>query len=72
MKLIQTFLMVVTALVLISCSSPQERVYEAEEEIHRERLELIEKYQDCMKDSGGDKVKAGTCDHYLKAADALK
>ena len=72
MKLIQIFLMVVTALVLISCSSPQNRAYEAQEDIHKERLELIEKYQDCMKDSGGDKVKAGVCDQYLKAADALK
>lgn len=50
----------------------QERAYEAQERIAEQRLELVEKYQDCVKDAGGDQKKAVACESYLKAAEALK
>ena len=40
----------------------QERAYEAQERIAEQRLELIEKYQDCVKDAGGDQTKAIACE----------
>ena len=50
----------------------QERAYEAQERIAEQRLELVEKYQDCVKDADGDQKKAVACESYLKAAEALK
>lgn len=62
----------VVGLMLGACASPQDKAYKAQENVHKERLELVEKYQKCLKDAGDDKAKAETCEQYLKAADALK
>lgn len=66
-------------LLLSACGSAerdaaraQERAYEAQERVAEERLDLVEKYQKCIKDAGSDQVKAAACDSYLKAAEALK
>jgi hypothetical protein len=65
--------------LLAACSSPQDRAaeaqegaYKAQEQVAKQRLELTEKYQKCIKDAGGDQQKAAACDSYLKAAEALK
>lgn len=65
--------------VLSACGSSdrqadraQERAYEAQERVAEERLSLVEKYQKCVKDAGGDQTKASACESYLKAAEALK
>ncbi len=65
--------------LLAACSNPQkdaakaqERSYEAQEEVTRERLELVEKYQQCVKNAAGDALKVEACDSYLRAAEALK
>jgi hypothetical protein len=50
----------------------QERAYEAQERVAEERLNLVGKYQKCVKDAGGDQAKASACESYLKAAEALK
>lgn len=50
----------------------QERAYEAQERIAEERLKLVDKYQDCVKDAGSDQAKVTACESYLKAADSLK
>ena len=68
----QLLLFPVVALVLMSCSSPQDRAYEAQENVHNERLALVEKYQNCLKEAGDDNMKVESCDQYLKAAEALK
>ncbi len=64
---------------LAACSSPQdraagaqERSYEAQEKVANERLELVDKYQKCVKAAAGDKLKSESCNSYLKAAEALK
>ncbi len=72
MKLIHIFFFFIVALALLSCVSPQDRAYEAQEGVHNERLELIEKYQECLKEAAGDNLKTEACDQYLKAAEALK
>ena len=72
MKTIHILLMAVISMALISCASSQDRAYEAQEGLHNKRLELIEKYQDCMEDAGGDNMKSEACDQYRKAAEALK
>ena len=65
--------------LLTACSSPeeraaeaQERSYGAQEEVALQRLELVEKYQVCVKDAAGNALKAEACDSYLRAAEALK
>ena len=74
---IVTFVTILGALG--ACSSPQDRAakaqqssYEAQEEAVRQRLELVEKYQDCVRDSAGDNLKIEACDSYPKAAEALR
>ena len=65
--------------VLAACSNPHEEAakaqqhsYEAQEEVAKERLALVEKYQVCVGEAGGDAAKLEACDSYLKAAEALK
>ncbi len=60
------------ALALSGCSSPQDKAYKAQENVHNERLALIDKYKACLDKAGDDKMKAEACDQYLKAAEALK
>jgi hypothetical protein len=72
MRLIHFFLMLIVALAFMSCSSPQDKAYKAQENVHNERLVLVEKYQQCLKEAGDDSVKTEACDQYLKAAEALK
>jgi uncharacterized protein YcfL len=72
MKLRLFLLLPIVALTLISCSSSQDKAYKAQESVHNERLELVEKYQKCLKDAGDDNMKIEACDQYLKAAEALK
>jgi uncharacterized lipoprotein YajG len=79
MKLLQVLVPVACLAVLAACSTPeeraakaQERTYNAQEDVARERLELVDKYQDCVKEAGADAAKAEACDSYLRAAEALK
>ena len=65
--------------LLAACSSPQDdaaeaqkSAFEAQEEVAKQRLELIEEYQACVGDSAGDNEKISACESYLKAAEALK
>jgi hypothetical protein len=65
--------------LLAACSSPQEDAakaqegaFEAQEEVARQRLELVEKYQACVEEAAGDNLKIEACDSYLRAAEALK
>jgi hypothetical protein len=64
---------------LAACSSPQDRAaraqeqsYEAQEKVARHRLELVDKYQECVKAATGNVEKVEACDSYLRAAEALK
>lgn len=72
MKLIHIFLLSLAAILLSACATPKERAYEAQEDVHNERLSLIEEYKDCLDDAGEDNAKAETCDSYLKVAEALQ
>jgi outer membrane biogenesis lipoprotein LolB len=64
--------------LLTACSSPQDKASEAQEDAYKaqenvadQRLELVNKYQTCVKDAGQDKQKIEACDSYLKEAQAL-
>ncbi len=74
---ILTFILIMG--LLAACSNPrkdaaraQERSYDAQEEVVRQRLDLVEKYQRCVASAAGDALKVESCDSYLRAAEALK
>ncbi len=76
---ISIFTSIIAVGLLAACSTPaddaakaQERAFEAQEKIARERLNLIEEFQDCVKKAEGDQLKISACDSYLDAAEALK
>ena len=72
MKPISVIAIPFVAMLFSSCSSPQDRAYEAQEQVHEQKLKLIDEYRECFKDAGDDRLKLQTRDQYLKAAEALK
>jgi hypothetical protein len=65
--------------LLAACSNPQkdaaraqERSYGAQEDVARQRLDLVDKYRGCVTSAAGDALKIEACDSYLRAAEALK
>jgi len=72
MKTLSIFMIVVLAGFTFGCASPQDRAYKAQEGVHKQRLKLVNDYQQCLKKAGSDKAAIEACDSYLKAAEALK
>ena len=79
MRVFKLLGMTMAVVLMAACSSPQERAaeaqadsYKAQESVAKERLNLVGKYQACVKDAGGNQQKAAACESYLKAAEALK
>ena len=79
MKRFQLFACIVLMGFLAACSSPEERAaaakarsFSAQEKAIKERLNLVEQYQKCVKAAAGDNQKVEACDSYLKAAQALR
>jgi uncharacterized protein YcfL len=72
MRYLQIFILFIVAFALTGCSSSQDKAYKAQEGVHKQRLELVEQYQECMKEAGDDTLKADSCEQYLKASEALK
>jgi len=71
MKYVHVFLFLLIG-GIVACATPQDKAYEAQEKVYKERLRLVEEYKKCMANAGQDKQKAEACDQYLKAAEALK
>jgi hypothetical protein len=72
MKLVKILLVVFVAGTIMACQSAQDKASKSEEAVNRERLELVDKYQKCIKKAEKDKEKEAECEQYLKAAEALK
>lgn len=79
MQYVKILACVAAVSALAACSSPeeraakaQERSYKAQEDVAKERLELVDKYQACVKEAAGNTQKVEACDSYLRAAEALK
>jgi len=69
-----TLLLLAAALAAPGCggaSRAQKRAYKAEEAVSKQRLQLIDNYQRCMRKAGGDPLKQDGCKTYLNAAEAL-
>ena len=72
MKLLKILLVVIVAGTIMACQSAQDKAAKSQEAVNRERLELVDKYQKCIKKAEKDKEKEAECEQYLKAAEALK
>ncbi len=72
MKSIYIFVLFFVISLALACSTPQDRAYKAQENVHKERLKLVDEYKKCLEKAGADKEKTEACDQYLKAAEALK
>jgi hypothetical protein len=59
-------------LLFSACSSSQDKAYKAQEKVSNERIELVNKYQECVKKATEEGTDKEVCETYLKAADALK
>jgi hypothetical protein len=72
MKLVKIVLVVFAAGMILACSSAEKKAYKSQTAVNEERIELTDKYQECMKKAGDDQAKQAQCEQYLKAAEALK
>ena len=70
--MLKILLVVIVAGTIMACQSAQDKAAKSQEEVNRERLELVDKYQECIKKAEKDKEKEAECEQYLKAAEALK
>ena len=78
-KFIISMLCVTALLATSACTGASQRkaarsetkANEAQEEVAKERLALIEEYKKCVADAGNDLLAVEACDVYLKSAEAL-
>ena len=80
----RTFVMPIAAILLVfgfavGCSTPEERAARAQERSYKahgavaeKRLQLVDQYQNCVKNAAGNKQMIEACDSYLRSAEALK
>ncbi len=67
------FLMFILAMSgLAGCTSGAERAAEADADFKEERLNFLRKYQECVDQHKGDTKMLQSCEHYLKAIEAMK
>lgn len=72
MKLVKILLVIIVVGTILACQSAQDRAAKSQDAVNKERLELVDKYKECMKKAENDEEKKSECEQYLKAADALK
>lgn len=74
MKLSKFLLLVCCGLILFvsACSSSQDKAYKAQGEVSKERIALVNQYQECVKKATEEGTDKEVCETYLKAAEALK
>ena len=66
------FVFVITLGFLTGCTTGAERAAEADADFKEERLKILRKYQECVDQHKGDAKMLESCEHYLKAIDAMK
>ena len=64
--------MLAIMVLVAGCGNAERKVNKSAAAVNKERLSLIEDYNKCIKKAGKDEAKAEACDHYRKAAEALK
>lgn len=72
MKMKLCFCIAAITIVIAGCGSAERKANKSIATINKERLELIEKYQDCVEKAGDDQAEAEACETYRKSAEALQ
>jgi len=72
MRILITAVFIVALSGLAACQSGAERAAEADADFKEERLKILQKYQECVDQAGGNEQKLKACEHYLKAIDSMK
>ena len=57
---------------LTGCTTGAERAAEADADFKEERLKILKKYQDCVDENQGNAKMLESCEHFLKAIEAMK
>ncbi|ADJ27791.1 hypothetical protein [Nitrosococcus watsonii] len=70
--LVMMLLSLGSTMLTTGCASSEDKAYKAQEAVYERRLELLDKYQQCLKEAGDDQAKRLVCEDYLKAVEALK
>jgi arginyl-tRNA--protein-N-Asp/Glu arginylyltransferase len=66
------FVLIITLSGLTGCTTGAERAAEADADFKEERLKILRKYQECVDQHKGNAKMLESCEHYLKAIDAMK
>jgi hypothetical protein len=66
------FVLIITLIGLTGCTTGAERAAEADADFKEERLKILRKYQKCVDQHKGNAKMLESCEHYLKAIDAMK
>jgi arginyl-tRNA--protein-N-Asp/Glu arginylyltransferase len=66
------FIFIFTISGLTGCMTGAERAAEADADFKEERLKILRKYQECVDQHKGNAKMLESCEHYLKAIDAMK
>ena len=66
------FIFIITFSGLTGCTTGAERAAEADADFKEERLKILRKYQECVDQHKGNAKMLESCEHYLKAIDAMK
>ena len=64
--------LLLSASLLISCSSPQDRAAAAEAEYTEEKTKTLKEYKECVDNADGDDQKLEKCELLLKAVSAAE
>jgi len=72
MRKLISIIFIVALSGLTGCTTGAERAAEADAEFKEERLKILKKYQDCVEENQGNATKLQSCEHFLKAIDAMK
>ena len=62
----------VALFALAACQTGAERAAEADADIKEERLKFLERYKACASQYQDQPEKLQSCEHYLKAVEAMK
>jgi len=61
-----------SSILLIACTSPQDRAAEANAQYTEEKTKTLQEYKSCSEDAGDDEKKLQTCEALLKAVEAVE
>ncbi len=66
------FIFIITLSGLTGCTSAKERAAEADADFKEKRVKILQSFQKCVDQHKGDAKMLESCEHYLKAIEAMR